>query len=66
MADVAVPGVMEAITSATFEVHGHPVFLRGRDQGRLGSLVRRGHPVVRSHPELFQPLKLPLDLEDER
>jgi hypothetical protein len=66
MADVAVNGVVEAVVSASFDYNGQPIFLRGRDHGRLGMLVRPGHPIVRAHPELFAPLRLPLEFEEDR
>lgn len=51
---VAVLGVVEAKFSASFDWKGRPVFLRGQDHGRQGTLVRVGHPLVRGHSESVQ------------
>jgi hypothetical protein len=40
--------------------------LRGYDHGRLGTLVRAGHPIVAAHPEAFAPLILEVEYESER
>jgi hypothetical protein len=66
MADVVVDGVYEAQTFATFDHAGREVYVYGPNQGRTGTLVRQGHPVVTQHPELFAPLRLQLQLDDER
>jgi hypothetical protein len=33
----------------------------GRAGGALGTLVRKGHPLLKAHPELFRPLTLEID-----
>jgi hypothetical protein len=64
--EVEVRGVLEAQESATWEWHGKPVFVRGWERDRLGSLVRAGSPVIRGHENVFKPLVLELAFEDER
>ena len=63
-ATVVVEGVFEAQQTATFELPGEtlPVYVHGPSpKGRLGTTVQAGHPWLKAHPELFVPLKLPVD-----
>ncbi len=40
---------------------GRPVFVRGREGRRLGTLLPVSHPVVAGHEQLFRPLVLEFD-----
>jgi hypothetical protein len=57
--------VMECQESVCFDYLGQPVVLRGREGGQRGSLVRAGHPFVKSHAYLFEPMKLDYDWPSE-
>jgi hypothetical protein len=64
--DVEVPGVLEAVTSATFEIGGEPVCITGPDAGRFSDIVHETHPgAAVAHRELFRPLRLSLGLRHD-
>jgi len=48
--------VFVAKESATFDYQGQPVFLTAGV-----TTVRRGHPILRSHAHLFEPLRIHYD-----
>lgn len=62
-----VPGIVEAtqhcmVPDLDDPENGAPWILRGPStRGRLGMTFSADHPVVRAHPELFVPLRLPVD-----
>jgi hypothetical protein len=60
---VTVPEVFEATAHCRFDdENGRPWYLRGSSpRGRLGTVVQKGHPILKAHPELFEPLRLPVD-----
>lgn len=43
-------------TNATFDLDGQPVYVQP------GDLARAGHPVLSSHGDLFEPLKVKFDV----
>ncbi len=58
-----VPGCFEAIVSASWDdpVTGWPVYVHGPANKRLGSIAVEGSPVLAQRPELFRPLRVPVD-----
>ncbi len=48
--------VFVAKESATFDYNGQPVFLTAGV-----TTVRRGHPILRDHAALFEPLRIHFD-----
>ena len=48
--------LLVAKEGATFDMNGQPVFVN------VGDIVRVGHPVLRGHEYLFQPLVVKWDL----
>lgn len=61
-----IAGIYEAVTHVTFEnpLGGPPVYMRGPAGARgqqLGTLVQEDHPWLKARPELFRPLRVPID-----
>jgi len=63
VASVEVPGVVEPIESATFDWHGQPLFLGGNVHAQLGTIIRAGHPFLKLHPGLFEPLTVDAEFD---
>lgn len=53
---MAAPEFYVAKESATFDYAGQPVFLTAGT-----TIVRAGHPILKSHEHLFEPLKVHWD-----
>jgi hypothetical protein len=60
---VEVSGYVEALETFTWlDQDGYPGFARARDHGKPGTIVSADHPVVKSHPNYFQPLRVAIDM----
>lgn len=51
------PDVYVAKESATFDFHGQPIFLTAGV-----TTVRAGHPILKGHEGLFEPLRIHFDV----
>lgn len=52
------PDLYVAREGATFEFNGQPVFVTAGV-----TIVRAGHPILKEHGDLFQPLRIHYDVE---